>query len=328
MGSFKNKINNKKQKKKDNAAINELIDLKKKMKAQYAAGEYVEAMDTMAQIAEHKKMDPEVMYMGASCYFMTGDYERAADWINNTLRYDPQNIAARLLLARLCFAEGKNSDGFAILNFVVERYAGGIRDTENKILLEMLEYCSDNMAEEMAQYSALVGYFQKYYVPSSTKSQPVAKEPVSNQAETESLAEGDGKTKAKAAVDRLKALLHKSKGNKTENQEQKTSPAPVTTMEGDASETPDQIIAKVMNSNISFGDKVKSLNNFAGGLYVKGDFSGASKLLQKALEIDIHDANVLKNLAYTCLAMQDKDKAMEYASAMPMVDFALLQSIK
>lgn len=327
MGSFKNKINNKKQKKKENAAVSELIDLKKKMKAQYAAGEYVEAMDTMAELAEHKKMDPEVMYMGASCYFMTGDYERAATWVNNTLRYDPQSIAARLLLARLCFAEGKNSDGFAILNFVVERYAGGIRDTENKILLEMLEYCSDNMAEEMSQYSALVGYFQKYYVLSVTKPQPAAPETATSQVKAETVAEDEGKTKAKAAVDRLKALLNKSKGSKADSETQKTSPVPTSAAGGDVSETPDQIIEKVMTSNISFGDKVKSLNNFAGGLYIKGDYTGALKLLQKALEIDIHDANVLKNLAYTCIAMQDKDKALEYASAMPMVDFALLRAI-
>ena len=67
MGSFKHKINNNKKKKQENVKVNELVQLKKKMKEQYEAGEYVEAMDTMAEIAQRKKMDPEVMYMGASC---------------------------------------------------------------------------------------------------------------------------------------------------------------------------------------------------------------------------------------------------------------------
>ena len=333
MGSVRNKINNKRQKKKETAAVNELIDLKKKMKAQYAAGEYVDAMDTMAAIAEHKKMDPEIMYMGASCYFMTGDYERAAKWVNNTLSYDPQNIAARLLLARLCFVEEKPEDGFAIINFVVEKYAGGIRETENKLLLEMLEYCSDNMAEMMSQYSALVEYFHKNYTaPAVSATSKPASASIQDMLEASLSPKTDepaaGKTKAQAAVDRLKSLLNKSKGSKTESVEANTQAKTTTGSGQTVAESVEAIIDKVMNSNISFKDKVQSLNNFAGGMYVNGDFDGAMALLQQALQIDAHDPLVLKNMAYICLALEDKEKALEYASAMPMVDFALLRSVK
>lgn len=344
MASFKNKINNKKKKKSENASVNELIELKRKMKAQYQAGEYVEAMDTMAELAERKKMDPEIMYMGASCYFMTGDYERAAKWVNNTLAYDPQNIAARLLLARLCFVDDKSEDGFNILTFVVESYAGGIRDEENKILLEMLEYCSDNMAEMMSQYSALVEYFHKHYkAPDVPKAAAVsvgnslmANKPAPAGGEVND----DGKTKAQAAVERLKALLNKSKGNTVERTP--IEPASVKEPETKAAyncsaksagptddgESAEAIISKVMNSNISFREKIQSLNNFAGGLYVNGDYKGAFALLKKALEIDSHDPFALKNMAFTCLAMGDKEKALEFASAMPMMEFGLLRAIK
>ncbi len=344
MGSFKNKINNKKKKKMENAVVNELIDLKKKMKAQYQAGEYVEAMDTMAELAEHKKMDPEIMYMGASCYFMTGDYERAAKWVNNTLSYDPQNIAARLLLARLCFVEDKPEDGFTILNFVVETYAGGIRDEENTLLLEMLEYCSDNMAEMMGNYSSLVEYFHKHYtaadVPASPKMdsssiQDMLEASLTPQTDVSSNnAEAPvetGKTKAQAAVDRLKSLLNKSKGNKQESVEITAVAAeskPKTAEPVNVGESVEAIISKVVSSNISLRDKIQSLNNFAGGLYVNGDYAGAKALLKQALEIDAHDPFVLKNMAFTCLAMGDKDKALEFASAMPMVEFGLLRAIK
>ena len=334
MGSFKNKINNKKKKKIESAEINELIELKKKMKAQYQAGEYVEAMDTMAELAEHKKMDPEIMYMGASCYFMTGDYERAAKWVSNTLSYDPQNIAARLLLSRLCFVEEKPEDGFAILNFVVENYAGGIRDTENKILLEMLEYCSDNMAEMMSQYSSLVEYFHKYYTaPPAPTTPKTASSSIQDMLEAslspkEETMESDGKTKAQAAVDRLKSLLNKSKGNRQESTVEAVPAAMVKEPSSKVVESAEAIINKVMNSNISFKDKVQSLNNFAGGMYVNGDFDGAMVLLKQALQIDAHDPFVLKNMAFTCLAMGDNDKALEYASAMPMVEFGLLRAIK
>ncbi len=351
MGSFKHKLNNKKQKKHENAAVAELIELKKKMREQYKAGEYVEAMDTMAEIAQHKKMDPEIMYMGASCYFMTGDYERASKWVGDTLTYDPQNIAARLLLARLCFVEDKPEDGFAILNFVVEKYAGGIRDEENKLLLEMLEYCSDNMAELMSQYSPLVEYFHKHYTPPVTPQQPKletssiqdmleaslsSQEPAESPSDTEA-SNDDGKSKAKAAVDRLKALLNKSKGNKADNSivsslkadsvQPSAEQSPVDTLH-EASESVEDIIKQVMDSDISFREKIQRLNNHAGRLYIKGNYDGALTLLNRALEIDAHDPFVLKNIAFTCLALGDKEKAQEYATAMPMVEFGLLRAIK
>lgn len=344
MGSFKNKINNKKKKKIESAAVNELIELKKKMKAQYQAGEYVEAMDTMAEIARHKKMDPEIMYMGASCYFMTGDYERAAKWVSNTLSYDPQNIAARLLLARLCFVQDKPADGFTILDFVVEQYAGGIREEEKTLLLEMLEYCNDNMADMMSQHSVLMDYFHKNYTApapvSSVEPQratasiqdmlEASLSPIKEASVSEPVATDEVKTKAQAAVDRLKSLLNKSKSRQ---QESVVNTAPAAESVGvseqkTAGEPVEVIISKVMNSNISFREKIQSLNNFAGGMYVNGDYAGAKALLKQALEIDAHDPFVLKNMAFTCLAMGDKKKALEFASAMPMVEFGLLRSIK
>ncbi|MBE6099286.1 MAG: tetratricopeptide repeat protein [Anaerovibrio sp.] len=323
MGSFKNKINNNKKKKQEHATTNELIQLKKKMKEQYSTGEYVAAMDTMAEIAERKKMDPEIMYMGASCYFMTGDYERAAKWVNNTLNYDSQNIAARLLLARLCFVEDKVDDGFAILNFVVEKNIGVIRDEEKKTLIEMLGYCNDKMPSMLEKYPSLMEYYKEnhidsasmYVAPKVIQQTKVVSEPPKAETTDES-----GNTKAKAAVDRLKALLNKSKGNAP-----KAKLTRVTEMNNSTSQ--DQETDVVLNSDISLREKISQLNNLAGKKYLNGDFAGAVSILTKALEIDRHDSLVLKNMAYAFVAMGEKDKALEYASAMPMVDFALLRVI-
>lgn len=323
MGSFKHKINNNKKKKQENVKVNELVQLKKKMKEQYEAGEYVEAMDTMAEIAQHKKMDPEVMYMGASCYFMTGDYERAAKWVNNTLSYNPQNVPAKLLLARLCFVEDKAENGFAILDLLVEKNSGAMGEEEKKTLLEMLGYCKGNMPDLMEKHPLLLKYHEDNCVGAS----PTCTAP-----------KDEGRSKAQAAVDRLKSLLNKSKGNKDPQQSmEKVTEAPAAPVTVAASNTIDvndsaasvvQIVDKVMASDISLRDKVKSLNNFASGLYLNDDYDGALKLLQKALEIDSHDPFVLRNIAYVCLAMKEKDKALEYASKLPMTDFALIKAIK
>ena len=336
MGSFKNKINNNKKKKQENAALNELVQLKKKMKDQYEAGEYVEAMDTMAEIAQHKKMDPEIMYMGASCYFMTGDYERAAKWVNNILNYDSQNIPARLLLARLCFVENKAENGFAILDLLVEKYSGAMGEEDKKILLEMLGYCKGNMPALMDKHSLLMKYYDDNYIesypiytaPTSLKDTDETEVSLNNNMPTEA-----SRSKAQAAVDRLKSLLNKSKGNK-DNDEKKPAPADsparrlTRVTEMGSNDSSEQLIDKVMASDISLRDKIKGLNNFASGLYLNDDYDGAFKLLQKALEIDAHDPFVLRNIAYVCLAKKEKDKALEYASKLPMMDFGLIKAIK
>lgn len=328
MGSFKNKINNKKKKKMEAEALNELIALKNKMKEQFAAGEYVEAMDTMAELAEHKKMDPEVMLMGATCYFMTGDSERAIKWVNNTLAYAPNNVGARILLGRICLTQEEQDKGLEVLSFVVDNQQAAMREEDKKHLMEILNYCHDNMSDIMAKYPSVLEYYKANNVKASA---PVVE-----------AADDKGISKAQAAVGRLKALLNKSKGNndtrgtKATNDSQQSASEPVkktdnvsvSTQTKDSGESVDDMIKNVMDSELSLRDKVKSLNTFAAGLYLNDNYDGALKLLKKALEIDSHDPFVLRNIAYVCVDMKDKEKALAFAKTLPMVDFALLRSIK
>lgn len=328
MGSLKSKINNNKKKKKENTVNNELIALKKKMKEQYAAEEYVEALDTMAEIAQHKKMDPEIMFMGATCYFMTGDYERSVNWINNTLTYDPQNVGARILLSRICILQDNLDQGLKILDFVAANQQSAISGKDREDLEKILKYYIANMRDGMAKYPYLVAYYEEHCSNTEKK-------------ETEAKNERGGKDKAKAAVDRLKALLNKSKGQKNNQQTmQETSDAstsmhePISdvitdnTIVKESNDTVTEFMDKVIFSNISMREKIKTLNNYASGLYLNDDYAGALTLLKKALEMDSGDPFVLRNIAYVCVALKDKEKALAFAKALPMLDFALLKSIK
>ena len=63
---------------------------------------YAEALDVLAEMIEKKLYDPEYMYEGARCYFMTGDYERATQWLDNTLQFEPNHVAAT------CIIEGED----------------------------------------------------------------------------------------------------------------------------------------------------------------------------------------------------------------------------
>lgn len=338
MSSFKHKINNKRKKQQESIALKELVDLKKQMKEQFDAGKYVAAMDTMAEIAEHKKMDPEIMFMGATCYFMTGDNERATKWINNTLSYDPQNVGARILLGRLCLTEGKTEQGFDVLTFVVENQKVAMTEKDKEQLLGILKYCNDNIGGELEKHPSLFEYFKA----NDGEKLPTLLERVP----TGEAAGNGGASKAKAAVDRLKELLHKSKGQKADKQplQEKTKvnepandaiPTTVpdvkiaqTTAAKEGAESATEFMNKVMSSNISLREKIQSLNNYASGLYLNDDYDGALKLLKKALEIDNRDPFVLRNIAYVCVAMKEKEKALAFAKTLPMMDFGLLKAIK
>lgn len=324
MGSLKNKINNNKKKKKENAVTNELIALKKKMKEQFNAEEYVDAMDTMAEIAQRKKMDPEIMLMGATCYFMTGDYERSTNWINNTLIYDPQNVGARILLGRICILQDNCEQGLKVLNFVAEKQQEAMSDKNKEDFKKILEYCNLNMKDEMAKFPTLVTYSKDNSEKNGAEISP-AQSIVQDRKTAQKVSEEDGKGKAKAAVDRLKALLNKSKGQKATQQPIQEQPK---ASESNDNNPTTEFMDKVMTSNISLREKVQSLNNYASGLYLNDDYAGALTLLKKALEIDSRDPFVLRNIAYICVAMKDREKALAFAKALPMMDFGLLKAIK
>ena len=323
MASVKNKMVKKNRKKQNAEKSAEIVSLKKKMLQQYEAEAYVEAMDTMAEIAKLKVMDPEIMAMGASCYFNTGDYDRTATWINNTLKYDPANVKARILLSRLCFIQDRINEGFSILSFILEKLQAGMTDKEKKDLGDIIGYCHENMAEEMSQYTTIEEYFKNNYTPKATMNSSI-QDMLEASLPPAEVKPADN-SKAQAAVERLKALLKKNKNEAHKNEGSKSEEVKSEGIKGDNTES---VICEVMGKPVSLKERIRLLNAFAGSMYVKGDNEAAFKLLEKALEIDQQDATVLKNMAYVCLSMNDKEKAIELASKMPELDFSLLRSIR
>ena len=220
MASVKNKMVKKNRKKQNAEKSAEIVSLKKKMLQQYEAEAYVEAMDTMAEIAKLKVMDPEIMAMGASCYFNTGDYDRTATWINNTLKYDPANVKARILLSRLCFIQDRINEGFSILSFILEKLQAGMTDKEKKDLGDIIGYCHENMAEEMSQYTTIEEYFKNNYTPKATMNSSI-QDMLEASLPPAEVKPADN-SKAQAAVERLKALLKKNKNEAHKNEGSKS----------------------------------------------------------------------------------------------------------
>lgn len=130
----------------DNNAI-----LKAKMQSLVEEEKYVDAMDVMAEIAQSGNMDADTMYLGAVCYYATGDYGRAAKWINNTLTSEPGHVQACVLLGRLCIAEDRCIDGLRVLENVLGA-ANRLTAAERDGLENDLYYYKYMSSEELADF--------------------------------------------------------------------------------------------------------------------------------------------------------------------------------
>ena len=152
MAKIKNRIANKRMQKKAEAQDAAFRDLKAEMQQLMDTEDYVAAMDVMAEIAANKKIDADVMYWGAVCYFRTGDYERAAKWVNNVLTYDSSSLRARSLLAAICISEGRREDGIRIAGFVLSNAGAGLAEQDREFLQEVLAPVRYGSADVLAQY--------------------------------------------------------------------------------------------------------------------------------------------------------------------------------
>lgn len=335
MSRIKNKIANKRIKKDAEARVEVFRDLKAEMQQLIEEEDYVTAMDVMAEIAANKKIDTDVMYWGAMCYFRTGDYNRAAKWIDNVLTYGDSS-RAKILLAAICIGEGRKEDGLRIADAVLADGGNIAEDHDNEFLQEVLEPLRYGHENLLAKYPKIREYLAAHD-DIQTALEAAAGAPVVEQtAET-------GEKNAVTALARLRQLLEKSKREAGESQavveaddgqpddvtevaESEEDVQPVQESEAEAFDV-EGTIASIASKGISLREKVRLLNVFAGACYQNGDYQYAFDLLSAALQLDCADGATLKNIAYTCLSAGEQEQALEYAAKLPVIDFGLLYAL-
>ena len=69
--------------------------------------EYESALKKGSEILQAGCRLPEFLFMMAQCFFFTGDYMRAEEWLGNTLQFAPHHARAKLFLGRLYLMQGK-----------------------------------------------------------------------------------------------------------------------------------------------------------------------------------------------------------------------------
>lgn len=132
-----------------------------KLKKQMAAGQYAEAIETLAELVKGNDIKPEFMYDAAYAYFMVGDYERAGQWINNTLTYEPGNIPVRILLARLLILQEREDDGLAIFDFVLDKGLAALTEEQKDEIEEIVEFYGRSEREKVRRNYPHIAAFLK-----------------------------------------------------------------------------------------------------------------------------------------------------------------------
>lgn len=159
------------------AGIEKLIDSEK----------YAEALNEMPKLVEMHCKNPRFLYDAAYCYFMTGDYERAVKWLNNTLTLDSADVKARILLARICLLEDRTNDALTIFDFVLGSFAGALSDGDKEDVEEILDYYVASEANMLrTEYPNIAEYFGLDKEPEAEaepqeKAAPAAKAPGAEQ---------------------------------------------------------------------------------------------------------------------------------------------------
>lgn len=152
-----------------------IVAWKAQMLQQIEAEAYADAIMTLATMIEAKCYDAECMYQGAYAYFMSGDYTRATQWVQNTLQYDGRNVPARLLLARICILEDRAAEGLAIFDFILRNFPGKLDENQQEDVRDILDYYGKNEPERIGkEYPAIEAFLGLTAVPGQVETQVTA----------------------------------------------------------------------------------------------------------------------------------------------------------
>lgn len=137
MGNFAKKM----KKKNEAAALQEgFAAYKEQVAAFKEAGMYEEGLELVAKLLQAKCYDAGLLFDTAELYFLSGDYERAVMWAENTRRLEAEHIGAQILLGRIYVLEDQTEKALAVFEHVLSLGDVGLTDAARSELEEILEY--------------------------------------------------------------------------------------------------------------------------------------------------------------------------------------------
>ena len=359
MGKASRKMKKKQQQEEAVGRQTEAKELEQTIQSEIEQEAYSEVLDTLAKLAEMNAVSSQAMYAGAYAYFMLGDYERAATWIDNTLRFAPGHVAARILLARLCILQERVDAGLSIFELLTDKFLAGMSDGEKDEVESLSGFYGRNEPERiLKEYPHLAKFLHLDAEPEERVSRVPEPEPspVTPEASPEPAPEAKmpeapkpaAEPSGKSALEILRNLKQKIDARVHGNTGSE-KPAPSTDIPDAGTSVADETaktaasdlpspkpetgeaqakLREVLNSQRSIAEKVRLLDSFAGGYYAQNDLAAAELFLTEALKMDETDDTLLRNLALLLADKGEKGKAFQATARMRQTDFLLIQAIR
>jgi hypothetical protein len=294
MGKSSRKLSKSNQKKQGIQKDMVLVGAQHKIQEFQADGQYDEALEKIIELLESENYNSDILFAAADTYFMAGDYDRSVVWVNKTLDFEPSNISARILLARICMLQERINDALNIIEFVLRTAGDKLQTVEKEQVEEILDYFRYTQdLEELAKSHPYAVDFMGGAV--------VKKKSEIEAAQTDNEVE--------VAVD--ESLLAEKKTNGTSDEK-----------------TPETIKSEILGKEVSLQEKVTLLNSFAGAYYYEHNNEAAKILLLAAKDLDGYNEKTIKNLIVLALDEKDKRLAVEYAALLGELDFSWLKKIR
>ncbi|MCI6158268.1 MAG: glycosyltransferase [Selenomonadaceae bacterium] len=187
----------KKQQKKDRQEVRQnLGKAESEFEALFAEEKYEEALQALAKLIDAGDRNPALFYQAAYSYYMLGDNDRAAEWINNTLAFAPAHVQARVLLARICFAENRAADGFKIFEFLLSREKAALNEEDFAAIRQSMAYALRHDRGAVCGYPHLAAFLGLKEKQRESKSAAADRQ-------------ASGKDSASDTIEKLQALKEK-----------------------------------------------------------------------------------------------------------------------
>ena len=359
MGKASRKLKKKQQQEENVELQAEVKEIEQKLFKQLEDEAYSDVLDTLVELTKKNSVSPQAMYAGAYAYFMLGDYDRAATWIDNTLRFAPNHVAARILLARLCILQDKVDNGLAIFDLLTDKFLPGLSEEERDEIDALSGFYGRNEPDKIKKdYPHLAAFLhigeEEENVGAETEGQTTgsvmglklpsiagtAKTEPTAAAKKEETQQPQNQEAGKSALSVLRSLkekidarVHGAAGDVPTVQPSAATggaQASPSLAKEETRSTANEARAKlweICEGKYSVSEKVRLLNSFAGGYYVQGNLETAELFLTEALKLDETDG-LLRNLAVLLAEKGEQGKAIQAAARMRQADFLLLQAIR
>lgn len=323
MGRTKRKMTKRQQCRKNQAVRQDVVLLRRQFNTCFEQGDYADVINMLAKLVESGQQTPEDLYRGAFSYFMVGDYARAAGMVSTVLSLAPENVDARILLARLCLLEDRAEDALAIFDFLFEHVAGGFTAEQSDQLEDLLAYYLENERKQICRDFPHIA--AHYHLGAAEGPETVvADEAAAALVKPAPAAAPKAVLGAPAEPAPSPCVVS---GETLAAAPEEAAPVGAETSEA-AVEVAAEERERVLSGSLSVAEKLRLLNAFAAGHFAAGEYAAAELLLSAAITLDTADAATLRNFAVLMKCSGDEERAVAFAAKLPQADFLLLAFLR